>query len=61
MTEESFERVFTREQFNEMLRDAPPPSPDDVTITSDGRRLDSKDAAIAFFAQLDVELAGEGS
>ena len=60
MTEEPFERVLTREEFNEM-RDAPHPSSDDVSITSDGRRLDSKEAVIAFFAQLDAELAPEGS
>ena len=57
MPEEPFERVLTREEFNEMLRDAPPPSADDVSITSDGRRLDSKEAVIAFFAELDAELA----
>ena len=61
MTEEPFERVLTREEFNEMLRDAPTPSSDDVSITRDGRRLDSKEAVIAFFAQLDAELTPEGS
>ncbi|HPB45214.1 MAG TPA: hypothetical protein PLP95_05100 [Microthrixaceae bacterium] len=59
MTEEPFERVLTREEFNEMLRDAPPPTSDDVSITSDGRRLDSKEAVIAFFTQLEAELAGD--
>lgn len=57
MTEEPFDRELSREEFNEMLRDAPPPSADDVSITSDGRRLDSKEAVIAFFAELDAELA----
>ena len=57
VTEEPFERVLTREEFNEMLRDAPPPTSDDVSITSDGRRLDSKEAIIDFFTQLEAELA----
>jgi hypothetical protein len=34
-------RVFAGDEFNEMLRDAPPPTDDDVSITLDGRRLDS--------------------
>jgi hypothetical protein len=55
--DESFERVLTREEFNEMLRDAPPPTPDDVSITTDGRRLDSKEAVLKFFAELDAEVA----
>jgi len=38
-----------------MLRDAPPPTDDDVSITLDGRRLDSKEAVIAIFAELDAE------
>jgi hypothetical protein len=42
-----------------MLRDAPPPTDDDVSITLDGRRLDSKEGAIAFFAQLDAEFPRE--
>ena len=43
-----------------MLRDAPPPTSDDVSITSDGRRLDSKEAVIAF-TQLEAELATDGT
>ncbi len=48
-------RVLTGDEFDEMLRDAPPPTDDDVSITLDGRRLDSKEAVIAFFAELDAE------
>lgn len=51
------ERVLTADQFNEMLRDAPPPTPDDVSITTDGRRLDTEEAVIAFFAQPDAARA----
>lgn len=49
------ERVLTAQEFNEMLRDAAPPTPDDVSITADGRRLDTKEAVIAFFAELEAE------
>lgn len=59
MTDRPVERVLTRKEFNEMLRDAPPPTADDVSITNDGRRLDSKEAVLEFFAQLDAELAAE--
>jgi hypothetical protein len=48
-------RVLTRDEFNEMLRDAPPPTIDDVSITHDGRRLDSKEAVLEFIAELDAE------
>jgi hypothetical protein len=47
-------RVLSREQFNDMLRDNPPPTSGEVTITSDGRRLDSAEAVIAFFAELEA-------
>lgn len=61
MTDRPIERVLTRGEFNEMLRDAPPPTADDVSITNDGRRLDTKEAVLEFFAQLDVELADEAA
>ncbi len=50
-------RVLTREEFNEMLRDAPPPTADDVSITRDGQRLNSKEAVLAFIAELDADRA----
>jgi hypothetical protein len=34
------------------LADAPPPTSDDVTVTTDGRRIDSKDAALEWLAEL---------
>jgi hypothetical protein len=52
---EKVDRVLTREEFNAMFRDAPLPTDDDVSIASDGRRLDSREAVIAFFASLDAE------
>ena len=48
-------RAISGETVNEMLRIAPPPTGDDVSITVDGRRLDSKEAVVAFFAELDGE------
>ena len=48
-------RVFTWEEFNELFRDALPPTDDDVSITKDGRRLDTKDKVIEFFAELEAE------
>ena len=38
-----------------MFRDARLPSDDDISITTDGHRLDSADAVIEFFAALDAE------
>jgi hypothetical protein len=47
-------RDLTSEQFNEMLRDAPAPTADDVSITTDGRQLDSREAVLAFFGELET-------
>jgi hypothetical protein len=44
--------VLTAEELAEALRDAPPSTPDDVTILSDGRRIDSREAAIAWLEEL---------
>lgn len=52
MADASFERIVTREECNEMLRDAPQPTADDVSLTSDGRRLDTRDAVVQFFRDL---------
>lgn len=38
-----------------MVRDAPPPALDDMSITTDGRRLDTKGAVLEFIAELDGE------
>lgn len=50
-------RVLSWEEFNELLRDALPPTSDDVSITSDGRRLDTAEKVIEFFAELEAELS----
>ena len=36
-----------------------PPTPDDVSITVDGRRLDSKDAVLAWWADVAAEIEDE--
>lgn len=48
-------RVLTWEEFNELFRDALPPTSDDVSITSDGRRLDTAEKVIEFFGELEAE------
>jgi len=52
---------MTSMEFNELLRDAPPPTADDVSITSDGRRLDTKEKVLAFCAELAAERAQASS
>lgn len=36
----------------ELLADAEPPTADDVSVTDDGRRLDTAEAVIAFFDEM---------
>ncbi|MBK5224265.1 MAG: hypothetical protein JJE52_15605 [Acidimicrobiia bacterium] len=43
---------LSREEILEMSRDLLPASADDVPVTSDGVRLDTKEKVIEFFAQL---------
>lgn len=50
-------RVMTGDEFNELLRDAPPPTADDVSITADGERLDTKEKVLAFCERLAAERA----
>ena len=38
-----------------MSRDLPPASADDVPVTTDGVRLDTKEKVLAFLAQLERE------
>lgn len=42
-----------------MSRSLPPPTDDDVSITKDGRRLDSKEKVLAFLAELELEREAE--
>lgn len=43
------------ERWNAALRDAGPATDDDVSITKDGRRLDTPEKLLAFIAELDAE------
>jgi hypothetical protein len=44
-----------------LLDGAPPSTPDEVSITKDGRRLDSAEAVIAFFEELREQRPESGS
>ncbi|MCU1497707.1 MAG: hypothetical protein JWM47_1660 [Acidimicrobiales bacterium] len=50
---------YTKAEFNELFAGAAPPTDDDVSITMDGRRLDSPEAVIAFFRELEAERLAE--
>lgn len=53
------EPIMTAEEWLEGMRHAPPPAPDDVTVTSDGRRLDSREAVIEWLAEVDRARSAE--
>ena len=44
--------VLTSEELAVALREAAPPTDDDVTVLRDGRRIDSREAALAWLEQL---------
>jgi hypothetical protein len=46
--------VLTFEELADAVRSSPPPTTDDVSITWDGRRLDSKEKVLSFLAELEV-------
>lgn len=54
-------RVFGPGELNGILVGASPPTSDDVSITTDGRRLDTAEKVIEFFAELAMEQAGRRS
>lgn len=49
------------EEVDALLAGGDPPTPDDVSITSDGRRLDSAEAVTAFVEELQAERAREAA
>lgn len=49
--------VLTFEELAEAVRSAPTPTADDVSITWDGRRLDTKEKVLAFVAELEAARA----
>lgn len=50
---------ITIEELQTSLDEADPPTSDDVSITTDGRRLDSKEAVLAWLAEVDDQTAAE--
>jgi hypothetical protein len=44
--------AMTGDEWAERMRHAAPPTPDDVSITLDGRRLDSRQAVLDWLADL---------
>lgn len=48
-------RVLTWKEWGEMTRRLPGPTDDDVSITTDGRRLDTAEKVVEFFAGLDAD------
>ena len=51
--------VLTLDELFERMRHAPPPTEDDVTILWDGRRIDSKEAALQWLQELEEIRAQE--
>jgi len=49
--------ILSFDELIEAVCHAPPATPDDVTITMDGRRLDTKDKVLAFLAEIETERA----
>ncbi len=43
------------DEFVARVRAAAPSTPDDVSITRDGRRLDSKDAVLTWLAEVEAD------
>ena len=50
---------YSAEELAEMFKDAGPPTPDDMSITNDGRRLDSAEAVIEFFEEIRAQREAE--
>lgn len=51
---------FSRDEIREMSRDLSAATSDDVSITSDGVRLDSKEKVLAFLGELELERERQG-
>ena len=47
------------DEFVARAQAAGPPTPDDVSITRDGRRLDSKEAVVAWLAEVEADRAAD--
>jgi hypothetical protein len=53
--------VMTAEELIERVRRAGPPASDDVTILWDGRRLDSREAAMEWLAEVAAKCTEEAA
>jgi hypothetical protein len=49
--------VVSVEELNEVLRNAPPPTADDVIVLFDGRRLDTKEKVLAWLEEVNADRA----
>ena len=54
-------RAKTAEEVIERMRHAAPPTPDDVSIVWDGRRLDSREAVMEWLGEVDAKRAEEAA
>ena len=52
---------MTAEEWFEGMRDARPPTLDDVSILWDGRRLDSREAVMEWLAEIEAKRAEEAA
>jgi hypothetical protein len=46
--------VRTLDEMLAAMEVAPPPTPDDMTITDDGRRIDSREKALAWVTEMNA-------
>jgi hypothetical protein len=53
------EPVLTLGELIESARTARPPTPDDVSVTIDGRRLDTREKVLAWIDELNAARAAE--
>jgi hypothetical protein len=53
--------VLTAEEWLERMKDAAPPTADDVSDLWDGRRLDSREAMMAWLAEVEAKRAEESA
>jgi hypothetical protein len=54
---ETVRRRFERDEFNALFADMDAATEDEVSITTDGRRLDSVEAVMAFVREVALERA----
>jgi hypothetical protein len=56
-TLETMRRRFERGEFNALCADMDAPTDDDVSITTDGSRLDTVEKVVAFLDEINAERA----